>query len=537
MSGAKGLMWFRYASDPVPGYAYESIYPTQIAEAVHVTREFSQVRNLLLYGEAIDNATVSNPNLLAAKSIVGEKAVVVIVANMNSYCDLNSTTLDYVLTDTPGTVTVPIPSWITPANVYEVTPSGSVPASVAIAGGQATFTFNAHDTLIYVIGELDTQTPGPPLNLNIAQMPSATSMVLSWREPGDNCGVKGYRVYRNGGEIGDVRYPLFTDAAADVHATYTVRAYDAAGNLGPPSIGTKLGSWPCDNPGYFDVWFPRNQYTATSWNNGTLKFTATGNDPQVLGPRGLRIDAAAFKYLKIRMKNGTPGNDAQIYWTTTTSGSFSETKSKHLAIVPNDAGFSEYSADLSTVAAWTGTVTSFRLDPANAAGSVEIDSMLLRDNRSPVANASATQLTSCFGVAAALDGSLSSDPDGDGLAYQWLESGSPIATGVTAHVPLSIGVHAIQLKVADPFGATSTADIGVVVRAPAVAADLDQDCDVDAADTAKFEDCASGPGMNCISDCIGADFDADHDVDMDDFSRLQRCLSGHGVNPDATCME
>jgi hypothetical protein len=179
------------------------------------------------------------------------------------------------------------------------------------------------------------------------------------------------------------------------------------------------------------------------------------------------------------MKNGTPGNDAQFFWTTTTSGNFSETRSKHIPIIPTDAGFTEYTADLATVAAWSGTVTSMRFDPANAAGRLEIDSIVLRDNRPPLADASATQLvheaTSWSGATVTLDGSLSSDPDGDPLMYEWFEEGNGIATGATSAVVLSIGTHAIQLKVTDPFGASSTAGIVVTVQVRRLPLDIRPD--------------------------------------------------------------
>jgi len=46
-----------------------------------------------------------------------------------------------------------------------------------------------------------------------------------------------------------------------------------------------------------------------------------------------------------------------------------------------------------------------------------------------------------------LDGSGSSDPDGDTLTYRWSESGEPIASGASPAVDLGVGTHSITLTV------------------------------------------------------------------------------------------
>jgi hypothetical protein len=58
-----------------------------------------------------------------------------------------------------------------------------------------------------------------------------------------------------------------------------------------------------------------------------------------------------------------------------------------------------------------------------------------------------------------LDGSGSSDPDGDRLTYLWSEDGSPIARGPKPTVSLSLGTHTITLTVDDGNGATDTDDV------------------------------------------------------------------------------
>jgi uncharacterized repeat protein (TIGR01451 family) len=79
-------------------------------------------------------------------------------------------------------------------------------------------------------------------------------------------------------------------------------------------------------------------------------------------------------------------------------------------------------------------------------------------NTPPVANAGADQTVECAGATTSvtLDGSASSDPDGDTpLTYEWREGVTVLGTGVVLNTSLAFGSHTITLKVTDPFGAFS----------------------------------------------------------------------------------
>lgn len=73
---------------------------------------------------------------------------------------------------------------------------------------------------------------------------------------------------------------------------------------------------------------------------------------------------------------------------------------------------------------------------------------------------------------------------------------------------------------------------------PWVPPDLDRDGDVDMADFALFQDCASAPSVTHVGSplCQAADFDGDGDVDQADFALWQRCFSGEGVPVTTTCV-
>lgn len=91
------------------------------------------------------------------------------------------------------------------------------------------------------------------------------------------------------------------------------------------------------------------------------------------------------------------------------------------------------------------------------------------ENQPPVANAGADQSVECQspkGALVTLDGSGSTDPDGDQLIYTWRENGAVIAgpsSSSTSQVTLSLGSHPIELTVDDGRGGTDTDEVIIKV--------------------------------------------------------------------------
>ncbi len=77
----------------------------------------------------------------------------------------------------------------------------------------------------------DTQAPTVPSNLTASAI-SSSSINLSWAASTDNVGVAGYKVFRNGSQIAAIASTSYQDTglAANTTYTYTVSAYDNAGN-------------------------------------------------------------------------------------------------------------------------------------------------------------------------------------------------------------------------------------------------------------------------------------------------------------------
>lgn len=80
----------------------------------------------------------------------------------------------------------------------------------------------------------DFTPPGTPQNLRAA-VPNPPQVELAWDPATDDASVVSYRVYRNGAFVATTTAPAWTDTNASGTDSYSVRAVDAAGNLGDAS--------------------------------------------------------------------------------------------------------------------------------------------------------------------------------------------------------------------------------------------------------------------------------------------------------------
>jgi chitodextrinase len=85
-------------------------------------------------------------------------------------------------------------------------------------------------------GAPDTTPPSVPTGLSATAV-SQSQVNLSWTASTDNVGVTGYKVYRNGTQVGTTTTTSYQDTGLTAGTTYnyTVAAYDAAGNVSAQS--------------------------------------------------------------------------------------------------------------------------------------------------------------------------------------------------------------------------------------------------------------------------------------------------------------
>lgn len=105
-------------------------------------------------------------------------------------------------------------------------------------------------------------------------------------------------------------------------------------------------------------------------------------------------------------------------------------------------------------------------------------------NQQPVANAGPDQTVECAraGTSVALDGSASSDPDGDQLTYEWFLDGQCVATGVRPTLLLANAAYSLTLRVTDSAGAQADDSVSITVvdtTAPLVSCPNDENIAAD----------------------------------------------------------
>jgi chitodextrinase len=87
------------------------------------------------------------------------------------------------------------------------------------------------------------EPPSIPTNVQ-ASVLSASSVLLTWTASTDNQGVAGYKIFRNGAQVGTSTTTTYTDTGLqpDTTYSYTVSAYDLGGNnsaqSSPPAVAT-----------------------------------------------------------------------------------------------------------------------------------------------------------------------------------------------------------------------------------------------------------------------------------------------------------
>ena len=127
----------------------------------------------------------------------------------------------------------------------------------------------------------DTTPPTAPANLT-GSAASQSQVNLSWGASTDNVGVAGYKVYRDGAFLASTTATTYSDTTVQAGSThtYTVYAYDAAGNISPPSNSATVTTTPDSQPPSTPAGLAATVVSASqvnlSWNAATDNTGVTG---------------------------------------------------------------------------------------------------------------------------------------------------------------------------------------------------------------------------------------------------------------------
>jgi hypothetical protein len=150
----------------------------------------------------------------------------------------------------------------------------------------------------------DTTAPTVPAGVT-ASATAPTSVTVSWTASTDNVGVTGYRVFRNGVQVGTPTGSSFTDAtvAASTTYSYTVAAVDAANNASAQSTAASVTTQGTTTP-------PPTGGTVSFVSAATA--TGTTTSTAVASPAGLQAGDVLVAAVSAR---GAPTITAPAGWT------------------------------------------------------------------------------------------------------------------------------------------------------------------------------------------------------------------------------
>jgi len=246
MSGAKGIYFF-VVTPTTP-----TNYPDIFFEGIKLTKQLNPIKSLCLYGESLKSNGTSD-TLIQTKNLISENALVSVVLNNSiDFKAVNIIQQDWSSSIKHPTfsLTVEVPKWITVEEIYEQTPDGKKAVSAQVLANNTWIITDSiqEDTRVFVFAKKDKVAPNVPFNLVWADSIDATHQTLSWEEPFDNFGVKGYYIYGDHDQLIDsVRWPIYDVDLVNCSSRIRIRAYDEAGNVSNYAEISKDGFTTCVN--------------------------------------------------------------------------------------------------------------------------------------------------------------------------------------------------------------------------------------------------------------------------------------------------
>lgn len=121
-----------------------------------------------------------------------------------------------------------------------------------------------------------------------------------------------------------------------------------------------------------EVWLmPWGYVNLLGWRGDAMVMETTGEDPVLLGPPAMGLQAAGVRAISLRMAVSA-GKEGQLFWSTAPKYFWSEEASLRFRLIA-DGKMHEYLIPVGDHPRWTGTIDRFRFDPTDAPAHVEID--------------------------------------------------------------------------------------------------------------------------------------------------------------------
>lgn len=173
----------------------------------------------------------------------------------------------------------------------------------------------SHTVCNVQVTAIDTVAPTIPTNV-VATAVSPNAVTLTWAAASDNTAVTGYKIFRNGTQVGTSAGTAFNDVglSAGTSYSYTVAAFDAAGNVSGQSaaaaVTTLLNA---------DVTAPVVSITSptTGTVSGNIPVTANASDPTVAGQTSSGISLLTLSVDGSIFATSTTGSMSKSLDTTT----------------------------------------------------------------------------------------------------------------------------------------------------------------------------------------------------------------------------
>lgn len=127
--------------------------------------------------------------------------------------------------------------------------------------------------------------------------------------------------------------------------------------------------WEFERPNDLQGWLPGPE-TVTEASYGFLNITSAHDNPYILSPANLRMEADTSRYIEVATHNNGSASIGKLYYVTNLDPVWSNSK---VISFPIPAGSSTYVADMKASRKWKGNITQLRFDPVDGPGDVQTD--------------------------------------------------------------------------------------------------------------------------------------------------------------------